>query len=327
MFYQTSKSHIPADRVAATRRITMADYVTSWHEHEEFMFLLPSQGTLTLTSECSKHSQRIGAGVLAMVPAGIFHDTASNPGEHCHTAVYAERDFVSFCARKSNVRIAGGDAPRYCVPPPALLGALRLQTQFDAVDETEEAHDMARYQNDLVDRLIASACVAAVLGAAPSGANPKVSRGQLVSEIKAYLDVMLAEPDRYRDHRLGIRHIATSSHPDLPRGDRRKPHRLSAPATGHARAFALERSRHDRAVGGPERRDRIAVLPGKAIYQVRSACAPRSEGIPCSMQLTPLHFRLLSPPLNWNHSAGKSWRTRPLAISLLPAVGRGGSRR
>ncbi|MFB5149798.1 AraC family transcriptional regulator [Burkholderia orbicola] len=193
MFYQTSKSHIPADRVAATRRITMADYVTSWHEHEEFMFLLPSQGTLTLTSECSKHSQRIGAGVLAMVPAGIFHDTASNPGEHCHTAVYAERDFVSFCARKSNVRIAGGDAPRYCVPPPALLGALRLQTQFDAVDETEEAHDMARYQNDLVDRLIASACVAAVLGAAPSDANPKVSRGQLVSEIKAYLDVMLAE--------------------------------------------------------------------------------------------------------------------------------------
>ncbi|MBR7985780.1 helix-turn-helix transcriptional regulator [Burkholderia cenocepacia] len=193
MFYQTSKSHIPADRVAATRRITMADYVTSWHEHEEFMFLLPSQGTLTLTSECSKHSQRIGAGVLAMVPAGIFHDTASNPGEHCHTAVYAERDFVSFCARKSNVRIAGGDAPRYCVPPPALLGALRLQTQFDAVDEAEEAHDMARYQNDLVDRLIASACVAAVLGAAPSGANPKVSRGQLVSEIKAYLDVMLAE--------------------------------------------------------------------------------------------------------------------------------------
>ncbi|MBR8040021.1 helix-turn-helix transcriptional regulator [Burkholderia cenocepacia] len=193
MFYQTSKSHIPADRVAATRRITMADYVTSWHEHEEFMFLLPSQGTLTLTSECSKHSQRIGAGVLAMVPAGIFHDTTSNPGEHCHTAVYAERDFVSFCARKSNVRIAGGDAPRYCVPPPALLGALRLQTQFDAVDETEEAHDMARYQNDLVDRLIASACVAAVLGAEPSGANPKVSREQLVSEIKAYLDVMLAE--------------------------------------------------------------------------------------------------------------------------------------
>ncbi|MBR8211738.1 helix-turn-helix transcriptional regulator [Burkholderia cenocepacia] len=193
MFYQTSKSHIPADRVAATRRITMADYVTSWHEHEEFMFLLPSQGTLTLTSECSKHSQRIGAGVLAMVPAGIFHDTTSNPGEHCHTAVYAERDFVSFCARKSNVRIAGGDAPRYCVPPPALLGALRLQTQFDAVDETEDAHDMARYQNDLVDRLIASACVAAVLGAAPSDANPKVSRGQLVSEIKAYLDVMLAE--------------------------------------------------------------------------------------------------------------------------------------
>ncbi|ELW9447370.1 helix-turn-helix transcriptional regulator [Burkholderia cenocepacia] len=193
MFYQTSKSHIPADRVAATRRITMADYVTSWHEHEEFMFLLPSQGTLTLTSECSKHSQRIGAGVLAMVPAGIFHDTASNPGEHCHTAIYAERDFVSFCARKSNVRIARGDAPRYCVPPPALLGALRLQTQFDTVDETEEAHDMARYQNDLVDRLIASACVAAVLGAAPSDANPKVSRGQLVSEIKAYLDVMLAE--------------------------------------------------------------------------------------------------------------------------------------
>ncbi|WP_175781616.1 helix-turn-helix domain-containing protein [Burkholderia cenocepacia] len=193
MFYQTSKSHIPADRVAATRRITMADYVTSWHEHEEFMFLLPSQGTLTLTSECSKHSQRIGAGVLAMVPAGIFHDTASNPGEHCHTAVYAERDFVSFCARKSNVRIAGGEAPRYCVPPPALLGALRLQTQFDTVDETEEAHDMARYQNDLVDRLIASACVAAVLGAEPSGANPKISRGELVSEIKAYLDVMLAE--------------------------------------------------------------------------------------------------------------------------------------
>ncbi|OXI28628.1 AraC family transcriptional regulator [Burkholderia sp. AU16741] len=193
MFYQTSKSHIPADRVAATRRITMADYVTSWHEHEEFMFLLPSQGTLTLTSERSKHAQRISAGVLAMVPAGIFHDTASNPGEHCHTAVYAERDFVSFCARKSNVRIAGGDAPRYCVPPPALLGALRLQTQFDADDKTGEAHDMSRYQNDLVDRLIASACVAAMLGAAPSDANPKASREQRVNEIKAYLDVRLAE--------------------------------------------------------------------------------------------------------------------------------------
>lgn len=193
MFYQTSKSHIPADRVAATCRITMADYVTSWHEHEEFMFLLPHQGALTLTSERSKHAQRISAGVLAMVPAGIFHDTASNRGEHCHTAVYVERDFVSFCARKSNGRIAKGEAPRYCAPPHALLGALRLQRQFDAAGKTGEAHDMSRYQHDLVDRLIASACVEAVLSAAPSDTNPKVSRGQLVGEIKAYLDVMLAE--------------------------------------------------------------------------------------------------------------------------------------
>jgi len=197
MSYQTAASHIPADRVSATCRITMAGYATSWHEHEEFMFLLPCRGALTLNSEHSKHAQRIAAGVLAVVPPRGFHETASNRGEHCHTAVYVQRDFVSFCARKVNGAMASGEAPRYFTPSPALLGALHLQGQLSHVDAgaaADVADELPRYRQDLVDRLIASACVEVALSGAQSrAANAELSREQLVDEIKGYLDAMLAE--------------------------------------------------------------------------------------------------------------------------------------
>ncbi|SEE92963.1 transcriptional regulator, AraC family [Burkholderia sp. WP9] len=196
MFYQTASSHIPADRVSATCRITMAGYATSWHEHEEFMFLLPQRGALTLNSEHSKHAQRISASVLAVVPARRFHETASNRGEHCHTAVYVQRDFVSFCARKANGAMASGEAPRYCAPSSALLGALQLQNQLarsDAKAATEPSGELPRYRLDLIDRLIASACVDAALSGAKSSADAEPSREELVGQIKGYLDAMLAE--------------------------------------------------------------------------------------------------------------------------------------
>ncbi|MFM0433755.1 AraC family transcriptional regulator [Paraburkholderia aspalathi] len=198
MSYQTAASHIPVDRVSATCRITMAGYATSWHEHEEFMFLLPSRGALMLNSEHSKHAQRIAAGVLAVVPPRGFHETASNRGEHCHTAVYVQRDFVSFCARKVNGAMVSGEAPRYCAPSPALLGALHLQSQlsgqFDATAATAVDDELPRYRHDLVDRLIASACVEAALsGGAQGRVDAELSREELVGEIKGYLDAMLAE--------------------------------------------------------------------------------------------------------------------------------------
>jgi AraC-like DNA-binding protein len=193
MSYQTASSHISADRVSATCRITMAGYATSWHEHEEFMFLLPRRGALTLNSEHSKRAQRIGAGVLAVVPSRRFHETASSLGEHRHTAVYVQRDFVSFCARKANGTMASGEAPRYCAPSSALLGALHLQTQLAQLEATATSEELPRYRHDLIDRLIASACVEAVLNSAQSRADAELSREQLVNEIKAYLDAMLAE--------------------------------------------------------------------------------------------------------------------------------------
>jgi AraC-like DNA-binding protein len=196
MSYQTASSHIPSNRVSATCRITMAGYATSWHEHEEFMFLLPRQGALTLNSEHSQHAQRIGAGVLAVVPSQRFHETASNRGEHCHTAVYVQRDFVSFCARKANGAMASGEAPRYCSPSPALLGALHLQSQLsqlDATAATASTGELPGYRRDLVDRLIASACVEAALSGAPSRVGAERSQVELVGEIKEYLDAMFAE--------------------------------------------------------------------------------------------------------------------------------------
>jgi transcriptional regulator GlxA family with amidase domain len=55
------------------------------------------------------------------------------------------------------------------------------------------SEELPRYRHDLIDRLIASACVEAVLNSAQSRADAELSCEQLVSEIKAYLDAMLAE--------------------------------------------------------------------------------------------------------------------------------------
>ncbi|MGI4861359.1 MAG: helix-turn-helix transcriptional regulator [Janthinobacterium lividum] len=152
------------------------------------MFLLPDRGTLMVSAD-SSDAQRVGCGVLAVVAPGRLHKTASSDGEHCHTAIYVEREFVAFCARKANLRLASGDAPKYCSPTPALLGALHLHRLLRLTPSRSEQGD---YQRDLLERLVASACVESALGAFDAPRRAGVSREQLVEEIKGFLDVTLS---------------------------------------------------------------------------------------------------------------------------------------
>jgi len=190
MLYNTAASHIPHSRVSATYHIALPGYETSWHEHEEFMFLLPKQGALTVNAD-STDAQRVGNGQLAVVAPQRFHKTTSSKGAHCHTAIYVDRDFVSFCAQKANVRLNSGDVPTHCVPTPALLSALHLERSLQHTPLPSE--DCAIYQRDLLDRLLAAACVESTLSAlgdAPSLVN---ERQQWVDDMKHYLDSTLAE--------------------------------------------------------------------------------------------------------------------------------------
>jgi AraC-like DNA-binding protein len=187
MAYPTASSHIPADRISATCRITMPGYATAWHEHDEFMFLLPRRGVLTLQAERSKRAQRVASGLLAVVSPKLFHETVSESGEHCHIAIYVQKDFASFCARHANGRMRDEGELTFCAPTPSLLGALHLQSQFAA------GEGLPRYRGELLDQLVASACVEAALGATDAQSERVSSRPYLVGEIKAFLDTMLAE--------------------------------------------------------------------------------------------------------------------------------------
>ncbi|MGI4856559.1 MAG: helix-turn-helix domain-containing protein [Janthinobacterium lividum] len=187
MPYQTTASHIPSSRVSATYRIALPGYETSWHEHEEFMFLLPDRGTLTVSVD-SSDAQRVGCGLLAVVAPGRLHKTTSSEGEHGHTAIYVEREFVAFCAKKADVRLASGDAPRYVSPTPTLLGALHLQRLLQFMPSRSEHED---YQLGLLERLVASACVESALGAFDAPRGPG-ARKRTVEAIKSFLDATLS---------------------------------------------------------------------------------------------------------------------------------------
>jgi AraC-like DNA-binding protein len=197
--YPTAASHIPADQISATCRITVPGYVTTWHQHDEFMFLLPRRGALTLQAEGHTRTQRVAADLLAVVSPRQYHQTVGNAGEHCHIAVYVEKDFVSFCARKANGRLAQRGDLTFCAPTPALLGALHLH---DLSAPGAQTGSLPRYRADLVDRLIASACVEAALGATPgqsvigAGTNADSTastRQYRVDQIKHFLDTTLSQ--------------------------------------------------------------------------------------------------------------------------------------
>lgn len=188
MPYQTAASHIPSSHVSATYRIALPGYETSWHEHEEFMFLLPDRGTLTVSVD-SSGTQRVGCGLLAVVAPRRFHKTTSSEGEHCHTAIYVEREFVSFCAKKADMHMPSGDMPKYCPPTPALLGALHLQRLLQL---TPRHGEQGHYQRDLLDRLVASTCVESALRGFDAPHQSGGARDRLVEEIRGFLDATLA---------------------------------------------------------------------------------------------------------------------------------------
>ncbi|WP_322058386.1 hypothetical protein [Paraburkholderia sp. J63] len=106
MPYSNTSSHIPAGHITAVRHVTIPGCRTEWHEHDEYMFLLPKLGSLALHTESNEREQRLAPCVLAVLEPGILHKTKSDGVDHRHTAIYAEGGFVSFCERKAQGHIA-----------------------------------------------------------------------------------------------------------------------------------------------------------------------------------------------------------------------------
>ncbi|WP_250470021.1 AraC family transcriptional regulator [Caballeronia sp. GAFFF2] len=196
MIYPTSSSHIPGGRIAKVCRISMPGYRTEWHEHDEYMFLLPALGSLRLKTEANEREQSIGTRVLAIVEPRIFHETMSDSQDNRHTAIYVEKEFVAFCENKAQTRMVGrhGGTHRspllFSAPTASLLHSLQLHASLERSSRT---HEFERYRSELSDRLVASACIEAAFCARPELGGRETTPEELARHIVEYIDNTLAE--------------------------------------------------------------------------------------------------------------------------------------
>jgi AraC-like DNA-binding protein len=187
MTYQTASSHIPPGHVSTVCRVAETGYSTALHKHEEYMFLVPRRGVLVLSSEANDLPVKIAPATLAVVRPSLLHETGSHCAENEHIAVYVESDFVSYCERKAN-RTLSVNKIAVCSVNRALLSAILLQSQL----ADHEPDDFSRYRQDLVDRLVATACVEAGLSPALR-AGPVDRHKHLIDDIKLFLNATLTE--------------------------------------------------------------------------------------------------------------------------------------
>ncbi|WP_144161353.1 helix-turn-helix transcriptional regulator [Paraburkholderia sp. BCC1885] len=186
--YPTKSTHVPADRVSTVRRVSISDYSTRMHEHEEYMFLLPRVGLLMLDIETHGRSIRIAPWSFTAIPPNRMHQTHAGHGAQEHIAVYVESDFVTFCEKKARRRMVT-DRVTVSPAPGSLLSAVRLRY----LERANPDGDLASYRVDLLDRVVATACIEATLRE-QEGRRPRADvRRNLVADIKEFLDATLSE--------------------------------------------------------------------------------------------------------------------------------------
>jgi AraC-like DNA-binding protein len=200
--YHTAHTHLSGDRVASTFRISLSGYRTEPHEHDEYMFLLPRSGLLILNVESIGAPLRIAPMSFVAVPPQLVHDTQGNRAAQEHIAVYVARDFVASCEHKAKRSLIREKLTIWPAPW-SLMSAIRLASLERSGGTMPDVGkgELADYRSDLMDRLVATACIEAGLAARPLPISAADARRELVEDIKAFLDATLAQ-------RLDINRIA-----------------------------------------------------------------------------------------------------------------------
>jgi AraC-like DNA-binding protein len=194
--YPTAHTHLSKDRVANVRQVSIGNYRTQPHEHDEYMFLLPRTGQLILNVESNASPLRVVPLSFVVVPPRRLHDTHGYRMQQEHVAVYVSSDFVAYCERKAQRSLSCGKIFIKSAPLP-LVYAVRL-----AIDTGErDGGELAAYRKELTDQALAAACVEAGLTSGYLPLTPADARRELVKDIRAFLDSTL-------DQSIGLDRIA-----------------------------------------------------------------------------------------------------------------------
>jgi AraC-like DNA-binding protein len=194
--YPTAHSHLSGDRVADVCHVSVGDYRTQPHEHDEYMFLLPRTGQLIVNVESNAAPLRVSPMSFVVVPPRCLHDTHGYRPQQEHVAVYVASDFVAYCERKAHGRLSC-ERIATCSAPLLLLNAVRLATETLSREDGE----LAIYRRDLTAKMVAATCVEAGLVSEHMPLSAEQGRRALVKDIQAYLDSTL-------DHSIGLDRIA-----------------------------------------------------------------------------------------------------------------------
>ncbi|MDR7009352.1 AraC family transcriptional regulator [Paraburkholderia strydomiana] len=194
--YPTTHSHLSGDRVADVREISVGNYRTQPHEHDEYMFLLPRTGQLIINVEPNAAPLWVAPMSFVMVPPRRLHDTRAYQADQEHIAVYVASDFVGYCERKAQGALSCTQISTRSAPLP-LLKAVRLATETGS----REGGDLAIYRKELTARMVAATCVEAGLMVERAPLSAAQARRELVNDIQTYLDSTL-------DRSVGLDRIA-----------------------------------------------------------------------------------------------------------------------
>jgi AraC-like DNA-binding protein len=194
--YPTAHSHLSGDRIADVRQVSVGDYRTQPHEHDEYMFLLPRTGQLIVNVESNAAPLRVAPMSFVVVPPRRLHDTHGYRPQQEHVAVYVASDFVAYCERKAQRTLSCARTSTRSTPLP-LLNAVRLATETGS----REGDELAIYRRDLTARMVAATCVEAGLTSEHVPLSAAEARRELVKDIQMFLESTL-------DQSIGLDRIA-----------------------------------------------------------------------------------------------------------------------
>ncbi|VVE18203.1 Regulatory protein SoxS [Pandoraea cepalis] len=191
--YPTAPRHLDGDRVADVRHVSVGEYRTRPHRHDdEFMFLLPRTGQLVLNVESNVAPVRVAPKSFVVVPPQRLHDTRGYRSDQAHVAVYVASDFVVFCERKARRKLSCARISIWSAPL-LLLDAARVATGTARSSEGPTS-ELAEFRAELAARTLAASCVQAGLMAAALPSNRADARAEIVRDICAFLDETLDQP-------------------------------------------------------------------------------------------------------------------------------------
>jgi len=188
MSYETSRSHLSSGAAAKFCYVDTADYETDWHAHDQYMFILPRSGDLSISTEISKAPLQVARAQYTLVPSGIYHSTKASLCRQAHLSVYVDGDFVKYCEGQAGRSIAQDKTLVWDVPT-RLRAAIACR---DALDGTAP-QGLVHYCDDLADRLLAALCIEHSIFADSVSVSADVRRTLLIERIQAFIEARLDE--------------------------------------------------------------------------------------------------------------------------------------